>query len=251
MSLSTAIEPYERSKAEDAPTVPVVDRWFGSWRVSLHRRAYSAAELKETYDDKAAGWRRIIDQFGVERAYADAIERIRLRGEFSLGASRGSVLDCGAGDGAFAAAVAKTFSAQVTAVDISPEMLACAKTRLDALGIRADYQVANACSLPFPDKSFDSVVTAHMLEHLPDPKRALSEIKRVLKPGGTVIASITRRSLLGRWIQLTWRTHAVGRQDGERLLNDAGFGGVWSLPSTGHRLFDRLSIIYVGRKPLV
>jgi len=48
------------------------------------------------------------------------------------------------------------------------------------------YVAGNAMSLPFPDSSFDVVSGYQMLEHVPDPERALSEFARVLRPGGVV-----------------------------------------------------------------
>jgi ubiquinone/menaquinone biosynthesis C-methylase UbiE len=52
--------------------------------------------------------------------------------------------------------------------------------------------VGNALSLPFPDASFDKIVCSEVLEHIPDYKQAVSEIERVLKPGGTLAISVPR-----------------------------------------------------------
>ena len=49
--------------------------------------------------------------------------------------------------------------------------------------------VCSALELPFPEKSFDTVVSTEVLEHVPDPRRALGEMHRVLKPGGFLILS--------------------------------------------------------------
>lgn len=251
MPLSPTVQSREPFDGEDDAVLPVIDRWFGSWRISLHRRAYSPAELTETYDNHAARWDRITGAFGVDTAYANALRKVQRRGDLSLCTQNEYILDCGAGDGAFAAAVAQTMPAQIIAVDLSPQMLACAEQRLTRLNVDAQYRLADARCLPFPDDSFDLVVTAHMLEHLPRPEQALREISRVLKPGGSVIASITRPSFIGRLIQLTWRTHALARCEGEQLLRDQGFEAVWSLPSTGNRIFDCFSVIYAARKPTV
>ncbi|HUD52190.1 class I SAM-dependent methyltransferase [Parvibaculum sp.] len=52
--------------------------------------------------------------------------------------------------------------------------------------------VGNALSLPFPDATFDRIICSEVLEHIPDYKQAINEIERVLKPGGTFVASVPR-----------------------------------------------------------
>ncbi len=49
---------------------------------------------------------------------------------------------------------------------------------------------ADICNLPFPDNTFDFVLCNHVLEHIPDDTRAMQEIYRILKPGGTAILQI-------------------------------------------------------------
>lgn len=75
----------------------------------------------------------------------------------------------------------------ITLTDFSAGMLEEARQRLGEE--RFTYQVADAQALPFVDASFDAVIANHMLYHIPDLPRALGEIKRVLKPGGTLYAS--------------------------------------------------------------
>ena len=93
------------------------------------------------------------------------------------------VLEVGCGDGAFAVRVQEHLGAQVTAVDISPRMVALAREQ----GVRAG--VGDVAALPFPDSSFDLVVANWMLYHAEDLDQALTEIARVLRPGGALIAA--------------------------------------------------------------
>jgi len=74
-------------------------------------------------------------------------------------------------------------------VDASPEMIAVAESKAARRKAPAQFQVAGAQSLPFPDASFDAVVTSLMLHHLPeaDLLPAVGELLRVLQPGGTPI----------------------------------------------------------------
>jgi SAM-dependent methyltransferase len=92
------------------------------------------------------------------------------------------VLEVGGGPGELAERMQRELGAEVSFLDISPRMveLAC------QLGI--DAQVGDVQALPFAGGSFDTVVAAWMLYHVPDIDQGLSEIARVLDPGGTLVA---------------------------------------------------------------
>lgn len=64
-----------------------------------------------------------------------------------------------------------------------------AYTSTDLSGRRVDYK-ADLCSLPFSDESFDVIYASHVLEHIKDDSRALSEIARVLRPNGAAILPV-------------------------------------------------------------
>jgi SAM-dependent methyltransferase len=94
------------------------------------------------------------------------------------------VLDIGCGAGHAALAIAPD-AAQVTAVDVTPDMLRTA-TRLAAQrGVRnVTFRQADSADLPFSDAQFDVVVSRVAAHHFADPARALAEGRRVLRPGG-------------------------------------------------------------------
>jgi ubiquinone/menaquinone biosynthesis C-methylase UbiE len=75
----------------------------------------------------------------------------------------------------------------VAGVDLSPEMLALAKKHAAELAREADLREGDAAHLPFPDASFDTVVCALSLCSIPDPVRAIAEMRRVLVPGGRLL----------------------------------------------------------------
>ncbi len=77
----------------------------------------------------------------------------------------------------------------VTLTDFSAGMLTEAEAHLKDSGKHFAFQTADAQDLPFADASFDAVIANHMLYHVPDLPKALGEIKRVLKPGGTFFAA--------------------------------------------------------------
>lgn len=73
--------------------------------------------------------------------------------------------------------------------DFSPGMLDRARRNLSSAGRSAEFALIDARSIPCDDAVFDVVIANHMLYHLPDRGRALSEIRRVLRPGGRLYAS--------------------------------------------------------------
>ncbi len=75
----------------------------------------------------------------------------------------------------------------LTGLDLSPEMLAIARGRAAELGRDIELREGDAHALPFDEGSFDTVVCTYSLCNIPDPQRAVNEMKRVLKPGGKLI----------------------------------------------------------------
>ncbi len=97
------------------------------------------------------------------------------------------MLDAGCGSGCLSAAL-RDRGADVTGIDASTGMLALARRRL---GDEADLHVVDLSGpLPFADGAFDDVVASLVLHYLEDWGPTLAEIRRVLKPGGRLIASV-------------------------------------------------------------
>ena len=80
----------------------------------------------------------------------------------------------------------------ITLADASPGMVAEVEASLGADG-RFGFRVADVQQLPFGDERFDAVVANHMLYHVPNRPRALSEISRVLRPDGPLYATTNSR----------------------------------------------------------
>jgi SAM-dependent methyltransferase len=100
----------------------------------------------------------------------------------------GGVLEIGCGSGAMASGLLHRFpEVRLTATDVDDAMVEAASRRLAGFATRADVRRADATALPFPDASFDGVVTFLMLHHVIDWEGALAEIARVLRPGGVLV----------------------------------------------------------------
>ncbi|HEX2779641.1 MAG TPA: methyltransferase domain-containing protein [Gemmatimonadaceae bacterium] len=161
--------------------------------------------------------------FGRERAFRERLlDLARL-------APGESVLDIGCGTGTLAiAAKGRVGDAGIVrGIDASPEMIARARKKAAKAGVDVVFETAVAESLPFPERKFDVVLSTLMLHHLPRAVRAecAREVRRVLKPGGRILAvdfgrsGNERRGLIGH-------LHRHGHFTQERvaeLLRDAGF----------------------------
>jgi ubiquinone/menaquinone biosynthesis C-methylase UbiE len=96
---------------------------------------------------------------------------------------QGDLLDIGCGTGSSQRVYAGCYG-RYTGVDLSPVSIEIARKAFPEL----QWQVADACRLPFADESFDTVAFSSVLHHLPAMPPALAEAHRVLKPGGVVFA---------------------------------------------------------------
>ncbi|RYH10006.1 class I SAM-dependent methyltransferase [Tropicimonas sp. IMCC6043] len=98
-------------------------------------------------------------------------------------------LDVGCGNGAFTELLfTEAGAAKVTGVDPSDGLLETAKVRLQEHD--AELIVGDAQTLPFADQEFDAAVMALVINFLPDPPKAVSEMARVVRPGGTLSSYI-------------------------------------------------------------
>jgi SAM-dependent methyltransferase len=106
------------------------------------------------------------------------------------------VLEVGCGEGELAERLSRELEAEVVAVDQSERMVEIARAR----GI--DARVGDVQSLVFDDESFDCAVAAWMLFHVEDLDGALSELARILRPGGRLVAATNGRDHLRELYEL-------------------------------------------------
>lgn len=121
------------------------------------------------------------------------------------------LLEVGSGVGAQTEILLRRFpDLHVTCVDLNPAQIAAARANLGArpwLDGRYEIQQADATDLPFEPRSFDAAFLCWVLEHVPAPARALSEVRRVLQPGSSVyVTEVMNASfLLDPYSPNTWR----------------------------------------------
>jgi SAM-dependent methyltransferase len=120
--------------------------------------------------------------------------------------SRGMrVLDVACGTGNLAIPAARK-GAQVTGVDIAPNLLEQARQRAAGEGLQATFEEGDAEQLPYPDAQFDLVMTMFGAMFAPRPERVASELARVCRPGGMIaMANWTPEGFIGKMFSLTSR----------------------------------------------
>ena len=107
------------------------------------------------------------------------------------------VLDVGAGTGNASIPAAQA-GAEVTASDLTPELLDAGRARAEADGLALDWVVADAERLPFADASFDVVMSAIGVMFAPHHQESADELVRVCRPGGTIgLLSWTPDGMIG------------------------------------------------------
>jgi ubiquinone/menaquinone biosynthesis C-methylase UbiE len=120
------------------------------------------------------------------------------------------VLEIGAGSGSVAQRLLSDAPELAwAAIDIDPHMTQAAATRLRGFA-GASVQSADATAMPFPDDSFDSVVSCLMLHHIIDWEGAVAEAARVLRPGGIFVGyDLVRTALASLFHRLDGSPHRL------------------------------------------
>jgi ubiquinone/menaquinone biosynthesis C-methylase UbiE len=134
-------------------------------------------------------------------------------------AKKKSCLEVGCGTGKISEAVVNIVGSLIV-TDISDKLAREVGEKLNLSWMQQD-----ACALTIPDSSFDVVISSECIEHVPDPKKALREIVRVLKPGGVIVVTTPNKF----WYPILWLSVVTG------IRNFSG-REIWIFPSDAARL---------------
>jgi ubiquinone/menaquinone biosynthesis C-methylase UbiE len=175
----------------------------------------------------------------------------KLRSQMLAGV-RGKVLDVGTGTGKnlryYPAGV------ELVGIDISPKMLAKAKTRAEKLGLDVDLQVMDVENLQFPDSTFDFIIVTFVFCSVSDPIKGLRELARVVRDDGTILLLEHVRSenrVLGKimdWLNPEARA-LFGPNINRRTVENIKRAGleVVSVESKGPKILKKI----VARRPII
>jgi SAM-dependent methyltransferase len=143
------------------------------------------------------------------------------------------VLDCGCGLGWFLRVVEEVRPCRLSGVDSDLPRLASARRELSP---RTGVAAGDVTRLPYADATFDKIILSEVLEHLPDDRAGLREVRRILKPGGLVAITVPNRDY-----PMLWDPVNRGRERlGLRPIREGFFGGIW----THHvRLYRREELV--------
>ncbi len=134
----------------------------------------------------------------------------------ALRLSRGArVLDAGCGSGQLAIALAER-GARVTGIDLSPEMIRRARDHAHERGVDIEWRTGDVTQLADPLAVFDAIQARVLLQFVPDVPAALRELRRVLKPGGRLLASVP--GALSPIYRASWMRHLPGGDPGNNYL---------------------------------
>ncbi|MCX6243561.1 MAG: bifunctional demethylmenaquinone methyltransferase/2-methoxy-6-polyprenyl-1,4-benzoquinol methylase UbiE [Bacteroidetes bacterium] len=100
-----------------------------------------------------------------------------------------NILDVATGTGDLAIAISSLGTARITGIDLATDMLAIAEKKVRKKGLeeRITFRQADAEAIPFPDDAFDAVTVAFGVRNYEDLEKGLSEMRRVLSPGGVMM----------------------------------------------------------------
>jgi SAM-dependent methyltransferase len=129
--------------------------------------------------------------------------------DFSEVRDTGRVLDVGSGTGALALSIARSKAhCHVLGIDPSKEYVEFAKSR-NPFPERVCFQVGDARQLQFSDATFEASLSLLVFNFIPDSKKALSEVRRVTKPGGCVSAAVWDYGSGMRMLRVFWDAAAT------------------------------------------
>jgi ubiquinone biosynthesis O-methyltransferase len=204
-------------------------------------------------DERLLFYERFAGEFDARMNRYEVTKRLRLVYEEALGehdlAGR-DLLDAGCGTGLFSQVAAER-GAQVTSVDVGEGLLAQVAKKCESRRV-----VGSVTDLPFEDAAFDYVVCTEVIEHTTDPRRAVAELARVLRPQGTLVLTTPNRVWhfairvasalrlrpyegLENWVR--WRDlRGWIKSEGLELLDYRGFNALPFVHPVTYPVVDRL-----------
>ena len=174
--------------------------------VALGKRVEAVLSLEQLAEGSASAarqrWPKPTVEMGVSEGYAEWAKQYDAEAQANplialeepvmlelIGEVAGlDVLDAACGTGRYAVGLAAA-GARVHGVDASGEMLAHARGKANERGLSVDLRQSDLRALPFDDESFDLVISALALCHVPELGPVMGEFARVLRPGGRVVIS--------------------------------------------------------------
>ncbi len=164
-----------------------------------HSHSHSSKSLQEIHEDVPADHydkglkKNVFQKYWHSRRFSEVLKVVK--------PVTGKILDIGCHSGTFTKRIVQKIGTdKVYGIDISPSAIKLAQVRIPF----GHFSVGDAQKLTFPANTFEAVFCLEMLEHVDDPAAVISEIKRVLKPGGYGVILVPTDNRLFRWVWFLW-----------------------------------------------
>jgi SAM-dependent methyltransferase len=186
------------------------------------------ARVRDFWESNPCGAKFASAELG-SREFFEQVDRYRSSTEWHIAEVIGfqkwrsrDVLEVGCGLGGDGAKFARA-GARYVGVDITRRAIELARRRFGLEGLSGLLIVADAEDLPFADSSFDLVYSHGVLHHTPDIERAISEIHRVLRPGGVAMVMLYHRASYNYYVNIMFLrrlgAHLLGFDWGPKLIS--------------------------------
>lgn len=146
-----------------------------------------------------------------------------------VGSSPGLVLDVACGPAGVSRALARRTSARIVGVDLSEDMLTQGARNVERAGLtdRIALSLGRGEQLPFADATFDALTFTYLLRYVADPKAAIAELARVVKPGGAIASlefAVPQNPIwrVSWWCYTRWMLPVAGYLTGGKGWYDVG-----------------------------
>jgi SAM-dependent methyltransferase len=167
---------------------------------------------RTAWDNRAERWHARAEANALAADRAAELDRVWNALRLSRDAH---LLDAGCGSGQWAIAFAER-GARVTGIDLSPEMIRLARDDASARGLDIEWRTGDVTRLADPLAVFDAIHARVLFQFLPNVPAALRELRRVLRPGGRLLASVP--GALSPMYRASWMRHLPGGDPGNNYL---------------------------------
>ena len=190
------------------------------------------AGLAALYARFADRWHMSISKLGFPAAYADLMAHDAACRRQGGTTAPQKVLDAGTGSGAMADAVLGQYPAPATLVllDNSDAMLAQARARFEGYGGALHSVNADMRSDALPRAAYDTITSAHLAEHTPDPAAILQTFCDMLVPGGVLVLALSKPHWCTAIVRWRWGHKAFRPDQVIAMLRTAGFEAIDHVP---------------------
>jgi len=171
---------------------------IGYWQISIQRVWPTTGQLVQMYNMTAPCWHHHLQWLGYSRTYARLFQSLQQAGVLAHLKDDSTVCDCGIWYSCLQSGFSQNRESQITHYRCRYFLRNAQEAHqlLHQAGVKHQLRQSEVSTLPFNDNTFDLVMAAHMLEHLPSPAEGIREMVKMLRPGAPLILSVSTCRLI-------------------------------------------------------